>query len=75
MSRLIDDINSYREEFSKNVPELIQSKIQSAIEDLESLELSKEALKVGDVVKDFTLPNAVGKNITLDDLLILNDMI
>lgn len=75
MSKLIDEINKYRKDFSNTVPKEIQEKIQLAIEDLEKTQLSKDALKKGDKIKNFSLPNATGKEITLDNLLSSNDFL
>jgi len=73
MSRLIDEIKKYQEGFRVKVPQEIQDKMLVATKKLEDAVISKDALQIGDSAKDFNLPNAVGKNISLDAVLEEND--
>lgn len=75
MSRLIDEINNYKEGFKKKVPQEFQDIMLNATEELKKTSLSKNALKLGDTAKDFALPNAVNQTVSLDELLKENDFV
>ena len=75
MSRLIDEINKYKENFVQRVPQDIQQIMLDATKKLENLEISKNALKIGDKAKSFTLKNVLNENISLDDLVKENDFV
>ncbi len=75
MSRLIDEIKNYQKGFKSKVPAEIQEIMLKATKELENTEISKNALKVGDIAKDFKLPNAVNKEVSLSDALEENDFI
>jgi hypothetical protein len=69
MPRLIDEIKKYQENFKKRVPENIQQKMLDATKKLADAKISKNALIVGSIAKDFTLKNVLNKDISLDELL------
>ena len=69
MSRLIDEIKKYQEGFKDRAPQEVQEKMLKATKSLEEKSISKNALKVGDSAKSFNLPNALGNNVTLDEVL------
>ncbi len=69
MSRLIDEIKKYQEAFRQRVPKNLQEIMIMATKRLENKKLSQNAIKVGDKAKTFNLPNALNKNISLDELL------
>ena len=73
MSRLIDTIAEYKEAFKEKVPQEIKEVMFKATKKLQDEKLSKNALKKSDSVKGFSLPNAVGENISLDEILKEND--
>ena len=73
MSRLIDEIKKYQEGFKQKAPIEIQNIMLSATKKLQDQSISKNALKVGDTVKEFNLPNAVSKEISLSEVLKSND--
>jgi len=75
MSRLIDEINKYQESFRKRVPEDIQQIMLDATKKLEDEKISKNAIKVGEIAKDFKLQNAVGKEVSLDDVIKNKDFV
>lgn len=75
MSRLIDEINKFQEDFKKNVPEDLQEIMKKATDKLKETNISKNALKEGDNAKDFSLSNAINKSISLDELLKENDFV
>lgn len=75
MSRLIDEINNYKEGFKTKVPQELQEIMLNATEELKKTSLSKNALKVGNTAKDFALPNAVNQTVSLDELLKENDFV
>jgi peroxiredoxin len=75
MPRLIDEIKKYQENFKKRVPENIQQKMLDATKKLADAKISKNALIVGSIAKDFTLKNVLNKDISLDELLKENDFV
>jgi len=75
MSRLTEEINNYKEAFKDKVPADVREIMNKATVDLEKESISKDALKVGALAKQFALPNALGNLIKLDKLLEQNDYI
>ena len=73
MSRLKDTISEYQDAFKSKVPQEIQEIMIAATKKLEDEKLSKNALKVGDIANDFTLPNALGKEVSLNEVLDRNN--
>jgi peroxiredoxin len=73
MSRLIDAIKEYQVGFRKRAPQEVQEIMLNATKKLEEATISKNALNVNYFAKEFTLPNAVGKNVSLDEVLNDND--
>jgi len=73
MSRLLDAIQGYKEEFRKKAPAEVQETMLKATKKLEDASLSKNALKVGDKVSEMKLPNALGKDVSLFETLENND--
>lgn len=62
---LTDDIQAFKADFLKKVPEDIQSLMQSATAKLKEQMLASRSLETGDAAPDFTLPNSQGKPIAL----------
>ncbi len=75
MSRLIDEIKKYQENFKDRVPVEFQEIMLNATENLKGLNISKDSLKEGNNAKDFALPNAVNATISLDELLKDNEYV
>jgi len=75
MSRLIDEINNYKEAFKAKVPQNLQEIMIKATDTLKDAKISKNALKIGDVAKSFTLKNANNELISLDKQLEENDFV
>lgn len=75
MSRLIDEIKNYQEIFKEKVPQEFQETMLAATEKLKDAKISQNAKKEGDKALDFTLKNALNKDISLDDLLLENDFV
>ncbi len=75
MSRLLDELKNYQEEFSKKVPKEVQEIMLKATKKLAEDRLSKNALKVGDIAKDFKLANAANNEVSLFDELEKNDFV
>ena len=73
MSRLIDSIKEYQIAFKKKAPKEIQDIMLKATKKLEHASISLNALKNGNKVNEFILPNAIGKEISLFDTLENND--
>jgi len=75
MSRLLDELKNYQEEFSKKVPKEVQEIMLKATKKLAEDRLSKNALKVGDIAKDFKLANAANNQVSLFDELEKNNFV
>lgn len=75
MSRLIDVINEYKEGFKKRAPKEIQEIMLKATKELEELSISKDAIKVGSIAKDFILPNAIGDDVSLYEAINENEFV
>lgn len=75
MSRLIDNIKQYQETFKQRVPKDLQEVMLKATENLKNEKLSKNALKLKDKAKSFTLKNAINKDVNLDELLKENEFV
>ncbi len=75
MSKLIDEIKKYQESFRKKAPLEVQEIMLAATKSLEDESISKNAFKTGDSVKEFTLPNAIGKDVSLFKTLENNDFV
>lgn len=75
MSRLIEEIKKYKEGFKKKVPFEIQEKMLAATKKLEDETISKNALKKGDLAKDFNLPNAISQKVSLFDAIENNEFV
>jgi len=72
MSRLVEEIEKYKEVFKDKVPADIREIMIKATKALEDTSISAKALKEGSIAKDFTLPNALGESVSLDTLLETN---
>lgn len=66
---LADQLAEYRAGFQQKAPEDVQATMATATEALETAGLSEQALTVGDVAPDFTLPDATGQSVSLSELL------
>ncbi len=75
MSRLLDEIKNYQEGFKKKAPIEVQEVMLKATKKLADERISKNALNVGDIAKDFNLPNAINNQVSLSDALENNDFI
>jgi peroxiredoxin len=73
MSRLIDEINKYKDAFKQKAPKEIQEMMLKATKKLEDASLSKNALTVGSTAKEIKLPNALGNEVSLFKTLEEND--
>ena len=69
MNTLQEDLKAYNQRSrSRKTAEQLAT-MDGATQALQELELAKRALKVGDIVPDFTLPNAQGASINLKNTL------
>ena len=75
MSRLIDEIQKYQEQFKVNAPQEVQAIMKKVTKKLEEQGLSKNALQVGDLAKEINLPNALNNTIDLNEILQDNDFV
>lgn len=75
MSRLLDEIDSYKESFKTKVPEEIQEIMTKATKKLKDQKISKNSLKKGELAKDFILKNVLNQDIELDSLLQEHDFV
>ena len=69
MQNLEEKIQEYKAGFRQKVPKDTQEKMAKATTKLKELNLSKKALKSGDKIKEFSLPNALGKQISIKEIL------
>ncbi|MFD2938959.1 peroxiredoxin-like family protein [Flavobacterium notoginsengisoli] len=75
MNDLANQIEILNAEFSKQVPQEILTVFQKSIEDLQSQNIEKNSLKVGDKIPDFCLPNANHEIICSENILKKGKMI
>ena len=75
MSTLQDKIKKFQDYFLPKIPEDVLATIYAETEKLKETKISKNALQVGDIVKDFILPNALSRNVSLYKALENNDFI
>jgi peroxiredoxin len=75
MSRLIDEINNYKVQFKKKVPQDLQEIMLKATDKLKETKLSKNTPKLGDIAKSFILKNAMNTLVSIDEQLKKNDFI
>ena len=66
---LTEELTNFRAQFQANQPEKIQTVMAQATVDLMNSKISEQSLKVGDMVPNFTLPNAVGNSLELQTIL------
>lgn len=69
MSRLEEKIKEYQASFRQKVPEELQKIMLQATNTLKDRHISDQALKTGDIVKNFSLQNVDGLMVSLDDVL------
>ncbi len=75
MSKLLDEIKNYQDSFIQKVPLEVQEIMLNATKVLEKEKISKNALKNNDSAKNFSLPNALNKKVSLDDVLENNNFV
>ena len=75
MNDLANQIEILNAELSKQVPQEILTVFQKSIEDLQSQNIEKNSLKVGDKIPDFCLPNANYEIICSENILKKGKMI
>ena len=73
MKTLSEEIAKYKEEFAHKAPAEVKEVMDAETKKLVKANISKNALKVGDQVANFTLPNAANKLVSLDGILKEND--
>ena len=73
MKTLNEEIAKYQEEFAHKAPAEVKEVMDAENKKLVQANISKNALKVGDKVANFILPNAANKLISLDEILKEND--
>ena len=66
---LADDLAELRERSKERIPADRYEAMINATENLEESGITESALKEGDIAPEFVLPNAVGIDISLLDLL------
>ena len=66
---LTQELSAYKERFKAKQPEEIKSVMAQATTDLINTQLAEESLGKGDKLPNFSLPNAVGEEVTLESLL------
>ena len=68
-SRLSEDLDRFVKEFIDTAPDNVQSDYRQGIEEVRSSGILDKAINVGDYAPDFSLINAIGKQVTLYDEL------
>jgi peroxiredoxin len=66
---LTQELNKFKAEFVAHLPESIKEEMVQATTDLINTKIAEQSLSKGQKVPIFTLPNVVGKEISLDSLL------
>jgi len=66
---LAEQLQDFQNDFLQKAPEAAVSTMQKAATDLELSGIVNNSLNVGDTAPNFTLPNAVGKQVQLSELL------
>ena len=66
---LTQELNAFQAKFKASQPEAIKETMAQATANLIDSKIAEHSLGKGQKMLDFTLPNAVGKEITLSDLL------
>jgi peroxiredoxin len=66
---LTQELNQFKAEFVAKLPESVKAEMKQATIDLINTKIAEQSLSRGQKVPHFSLPNAVGKEITLDSLL------
>lgn len=69
MENLQTQLDAFQEKFSASVSEHVVYTFTNGVEELRQSGIMNNVLKEGDTVPDFTLGNALGKNVTLSTLL------
>jgi len=72
---LTQEINTLRQQIQAKIPEDTKAVMDKAMEDLVNSGVADQSLKVGDKAPNFSLPNAVGKTVELQDLLSRNPVV
>ncbi len=75
MSKLIEEINKFKDHILPQIPSEDLEKMLAETKKLEDLKIRDNALGVGDIVKEFNLPNALGNNVSLDKILEENNFV
>ena len=68
-NELKQQIADFQKEMLPNIPKEVLDVLLRTTEDQVKSGVAEKALKVGDKVPDFTLPNARGESVTLSDVL------
>lgn len=66
---LTQELNQFKARFAAKQPEAIKEVMARATQDLIATKIAVHSLKEGQKMPNFTLPNALGKEVTLDSLL------
>ena len=66
---LTQELNTYKAKFKANQSEEIKSVMTQATTDLINNRLAEKSISTGDKLPDFSLPNALGEEVTLKSLL------
>ncbi len=66
---LTQELNAYKAKFKASQPEEIKAVMAQATTDLINSQLAEQSLGVGERIPNFSLPNVLGKEVTLESLL------
>lgn len=66
---LTQELNTFQAQFKSSQPETIKEVMAKTTTDLIESKIAEQSLEVGQKMPNFTLPNATGKEVNLQDLL------
>lgn len=66
---LTQDLANFAAQIQAQMPDEVKSKMAQALTELQASDIADNSLKAGDRVPNFSLPNAVGQTVGIQDLL------
>lgn len=69
MATLAERLDEKNRELTQQIPQEILDSIENAVEQIEAMGVKDRALKEGDRMPSFELPDAKGNTVSSDDLL------
>ncbi|WP_346292230.1 peroxiredoxin-like family protein [Sphaerothrix gracilis] len=66
---LTQDLANFAAQIQAQMPDEVKGKMAQALTELQASDIADNSLKAGDRVPNFSLPNAVGQTVSIQDLL------